>query len=76
MPNKKYIIDESELLELLEGYSQYIALDNGGVDNWDWYYGSLFDYRESVCKELNLPSKSTFKDIAHHYLKDYKEYCG
>lgn len=34
---KKYIIDESELLELLESDIALSILERDGVDNWEWY---------------------------------------
>lgn len=43
---KKYIITESELRELLHDTLQLEALYSGGVDNWDWYGASIRDYEE------------------------------
>ena len=34
---KRYIIDESELLELLEAYITLSILNRDGADNWMWY---------------------------------------
>jgi len=46
---KYYIISEERLKELLEEEARYIALENGGVDNWEWYGASIQDYL-SLCE--------------------------
>ena len=46
---KYYIISEERLKELLEEEARYIALENGGVDNWEWYGTSIQDYL-SLCE--------------------------
>ena len=46
---KKYrCVPEKELLEILEAANKYWALENGGVDNWNWYCDSLHDYLEKL----------------------------
>ena len=52
---KKYrLVPETELLDLLENSNKLQALENGGVDNWDWYGASIRDYFEACITELNL----------------------
>lgn len=35
---KKYrLIKESELINIFEGYNKFLALESGGVDNWECY---------------------------------------
>ena len=51
---KRYIIKESELLELLEARLRMAALENGGVDNWEWYGDSLCDYLRNYCEWNNM----------------------
>lgn len=63
---KKYYICESELLELLTAYHKLTALENGGVDNWEWY-----DY--AVIDHLDAHGKKEFEDIAQDELSDYIE---
>jgi len=41
---KFYKVSESKLRELIYDSLRWIALENGGVDNWDWYGASLTDY--------------------------------
>lgn len=44
-----YIIGEWRLRELLAKEARYDALENGGVDNWNWYGASIQDYL-GLCK--------------------------
>lgn len=46
MLEKRYIINEPELIELLHDTFKLIALENGGVDNWNQYSQSIADYEE------------------------------
>lgn len=59
----KRVIEEKDLIELLTGYYKYVALESGGVDNWEWHGGSLGqfleeneceDYEELVNKYINV----------------------
>ena len=47
MNEKKYIVTERELLELLACQMECIMNERDGVDNWGWYGSS----REEVIKE-------------------------
>ena len=49
----KRIIEEDELLDLLNSYNILTALQQGGVDNWEWYEASLEDI-ESIDPEVEL----------------------
>lgn len=40
---KKYVLTESELSSLIEDRLVLEALEDGGVDNWKWYFESLSD---------------------------------
>lgn len=51
---KYRLVPENELLDLLENSNKLQALENGGVDNWDWYGDSIRDYFEVCITELNL----------------------
>lgn len=42
----KRIIDEDELLDLLNSSNILTALQQGGVDNWEWYEASLENLEE------------------------------
>lgn len=62
---KNYCICESELLELLTAYHKLAALENGGVDNWEWYDYAVMDYLESSGKE-------SFEEIVKDDLEAYE----
>lgn len=62
---KNYYICESELLELLTAYHRLVALEGGGVDNWEWYGHSIADYLEACGKE-------SFEEIAKDDLEAYE----
>lgn len=62
---KNFLISEKDLRELLNGYLHYVALESGGVDNWDWYGESIRDFlRENEVKH--------FKDLIEKELKEYE----
>ena len=58
----KYIIEESELLNLLQSYHYANCLDMDGVDNWPWYMCGKDDY---------LGKFNTFEEKAKDDLKYY-----
>ena len=77
---KRYIIKESELLELLEARLRLAALENGGVDNWEWYGDSLCDYLRNYCEWNNMRYEDEEGDPVIDYdtlalleLDDYRE---
>ena len=84
---KYYKVSESELLELLTAQCTLIALENGGVDNWEWYGDSIQDWVEIQCQENGIKpfmevvgqenadyvEDTSVRDIAHIYLQDYQE---
>ena len=41
---KYYVIDETVLKDLLINDLKFTALENGGVDNWEWYGESINDF--------------------------------
>lgn len=44
---KYYKVSESELRELIHDSLLFNALQNGGVDNWEWYGVSIQDFLEA-----------------------------
>lgn len=38
---KNYLVDENRLAELIRNEQKLTLLENGGVDNWEWYEDSL-----------------------------------
>lgn len=51
MTEKKYLLTEKELLELLEDRYKLSALEEMGVDNWDGYEYAFEDWDENEYKE-------------------------
>jgi len=58
----KYIINESELIDLLAMYHYANCLKSGGVNNWSWYMTN---------KEEYLGEFESFEDKAKDDLKYY-----
>lgn len=44
MEEKYFAISESDLRFMLKNSFKCIALENGGVDNWSYYYDAICDY--------------------------------
>lgn len=62
MLEKQYLVNESELIELLHDSFKLMALENGGVDNWDWYSQSIADFEEG---------QGDLYTLAHEELSNY-----
>ena len=48
-----YLVKKSTLIDLIAGYYKLVALENSGVDNWDWYEESLQSWIEDVREDLS-----------------------
>lgn len=46
-----YLVKKSKLIDLVAAYYKLTALENSGVDNWDWYGESLQSWLDAVCEE-------------------------
>ena len=71
---KKYrCVPEKELIVLLESYNRLQALENGGVDNWNWYGDSLRDYLENWIAESGVDPSGDwdFESLAEDDLNNY-----
>ena len=51
MTEKRYLLTETELLELLEDRYRLAALEAMGVDNWDGYEYAFKYWKEDEYKE-------------------------
>lgn len=49
-----YLVKKSTLIDLIAGYYKLVALENSGVDNWDWYEESLQSWIEAVREDPSL----------------------
>ena len=71
---KKYrCVPEKELIAILRAANKYWALQNGGVDNWEWHGASLCDYLETWVAESGVDPDSDwdFDSIAEDGLNNY-----
>ena len=41
-----YRVSKTDLIDLLYNNAKLIALESGGVDNWDWYSESIHDFEK------------------------------
>lgn len=58
---KNITLSEDKFKRIYCGYLKYLALQNGGVDNWSWYGDSLGDFLKE-CYLENHPDK-TLEDL-------------
>lgn len=63
---KRYVLTESELLELLEDRISYAALDNAGVYDWPSF--------ESANDADPFPTEEEVKEMAKEALLNYEEF--
>lgn len=61
---KVYAVYENELLELIHDSMKLCALENGGVDNWEWYGASIKEFEEN---------NGELYELAKIELKTYQE---
>ena len=77
---KKYrLVPETELRHYIEAWLKLQALENGGVDNWEWYGASLGDFLESWAKETGRDPEDEdldFNEIINEDIKEYLFYEG
>lgn len=69
---KRYIVNEKELKELLSGYFYALALENGGVDNWQWESESQHDFINEY-NNCNNTDFDSIEEIAEKALLCYEE---
>ena len=62
---KNIILTETEFKAIYRGYLKYLALQSGGVDNWEWY-GESLGYFLRDCYSVNHPDR-TEEDFSEDY---------
>lgn len=62
---KNIILTETEFKSIYRGYLKYLALQSGGVDNWEWY-GESLGYFLRDCYSVNHPD-CTEEDFSEYY---------
>lgn len=67
------LVTEKELRRLLYAYNKMIALESGGVDNWDWYGASIGDYIDEWVREkdFDLDEDWGLDDIVEDDIQSY-----
>lgn len=75
MDNTYVLIPKKKALSLLENNAKLMALESGGVDNWNWYGESLWDYLKEYFGEDNDEEAECldFSDIANEKITQYRE---
>ena len=63
MEEKYYKISKKLLIEIMKNSLILAALENGGVDNWEWCGESCEDF-------LNEASAEDFDELAEREIKD------
>ena len=81
MMMKKYrLVSEEDLIELLTDANTMLALERGGVDNWEWYSESTYNFIQTFLEnhenELNLSEDEledfSIRDIAECDVEMYQ----
>ncbi|MCM1217309.1 MAG: hypothetical protein NC548_22660 [Lachnospiraceae bacterium] len=72
---KYYKVPAPLLKQFIIGYAKCAALENGGVDNWEYYGESIDDYFIDVAKELKIDIDDDFgfDDYADKILEECEE---
>ena len=74
--NKKYILTETQLLELLQDSLQLSYLESNGVDNWEWYGEGRNEFIADcleISEEEVVKNELDMLDVAKECLSNYKE---
>jgi hypothetical protein len=69
----KCIISKDQLQEYIKAYLELAALENGGVDNWEWYGESFYNYaeEEGFNKEKHEDINGFFEELADKEVEKY-----
>ena len=62
MKKKYYLVEEKDMINLLDSYLHYLALEQGGVGDWEWYYMSLGEFIDR--HKLDHGIRYTIRDMA------------
>ena len=69
MKKKYYLVEEKEMINLLDSYLHLLALEQGGVGDWEWYYESLGEFIDQ--HKLDHGIRYTIRDMAKEELSNY-----
>lgn len=68
-----YLVSEENLKSMLEDALKCHALESGGVDTWEWYGASIYDFLKECASENEDVEIHSFKDVVKSDLKYYKK---
>lgn len=70
-----YLVSEEILKSMLEDALKFRALESGGVDTWEWYGASIYDFLKECALENEVEGVEihSFKDIVKSDLKYFKK---
>lgn len=71
---KYYKVAEKQLINLFVASMKLQALENGGVDNWEWYNDSLENYLKEELKSLSIIDPADYHTIINECGEDYDLY--
>ena len=64
-------ISEPDLRELIINANYYLALEAGGVDNWEWYSESVHSFID-MCGDVDFTEYESMEEIVEAELTNYK----
>lgn len=67
--DKLFIVSEDEMMRLLNSYNILLALEAGGVDDWDWYGCSLSNFLKIFIDQH--PEVCDIEDIDYNIIAMY-----
>lgn len=69
--SRNIILTETEFKNIYRGYLKYLALQSGGVDNWEWYSESFGNFLWD-CYLENYPNH-TEEDLNNEECYDFDD---
>lgn len=72
-PPKTYKLTEMQLLELLTDSARLACLNEGGVDNWEWYGANTKDFIHNMGVDTSKDDDYGFDDVARIWINEYEE---
>ena len=71
------LVPEQTLRRLIRDSLMLLALNSGGVDNWEWYGDSLYSFLEEWADENNIDIEEDdfgFNTIVEEDVKQFEKY--
>ena len=71
------LVPEQTLRKLIRNSLKLLALESGGVDNWEWYGDSLYSFLEKWADENDIDIEEDdfgFNTIVEEDVKQFEKY--